>query len=230
MKWFYEGKKVECVSYYKYLGLTLSTRNIWSKSVEVISMQGKKSSGLIHSSLRNSGVTSYKIYDKIFNTIVMPVLCYGSEIWGFKEYSILEQVQINFFKRFLGVNRCAPGITVLGDCGRNKIVVHTLLKCIIYWLKLVRLPRERCTSKCYIMLYVLDQRGKHNWATSIKNILNSCGFSYVWHEQGVGDERIFLDTFTQRLKDVDFQSWEGELRTYSKLDIFPVGTLPYKWI
>ena len=191
-RWYYEGKRIQCVSYYKYLGLTLSTRNIWSKSVEVISIQGSKTSGLIHNSLRRIGDASFQIYQKTFNTIILPILCYGAEIWGFKEYKSLEKVQIKFFKQFLGVNRNAPGLAVLGDCGRNKVFVHTVLKCIKYWLKLTRLPSDRCVKKCYNMLYAMDQRGKANWVTDIKRVLNHYGFSYVWQYQCVGDNSNFL--------------------------------------
>ena len=47
-----------------------------------------------------------------------------------------------------------------------------------------RLPR-----KAYLMLYALDERGKHTWATNVRLCLFQNGFGYAWLSQGVGDEK-----------------------------------------
>ena len=219
-RWLFKHQKLECVSYYKYLGLQLSCRNIWSTAVTTLAVQGEKTSAIIHSSLRHIGDANYLIYSKVFNAMILPVLYYGAEIWGHKMYTKLENVQVHYFKRFLGVKRSAPGSAVLGDCGLNTIFTHTLLKCIKFWLKLIRLPSCRYTRKCYDMLYDLDKRGKHTWVTDIRNIICSYGFGYVWFCQEVADESIFVKKFTQRVVDIDIQNWESKIRIYDKLDTY----------
>ena len=219
-KWHYKGNAIESVSYYKYLGLTFSCRNIWSKTIEVISLQGRKTCSLIQDSLRNFGTVSYDVYDKLFNTIAVPALCYGAEIWGYREYKLIENVQINYLKYYLGVSRNAPGIAVLGECGRNKLYIYTIIRCIKYWLRILKQSNDRYTRKCYTMLYDLDQRGKENWVTNIKYVLNTYGFGYVWYYQSVGDEVQFLCMFNQRVADIGLQTRESDLRSISKLNTY----------
>ena len=203
-KWYLRNQLLECVPYYKYLGLMMSSRNIWSTAVSTLAIQGTKAASMVHSSVRSIGEASFKVYSKIFNAKILPILCYGSEIWGYKMYPNLENVQINFFKRFLGVRRSAPGYAVLGDCGRHTIFSSTILSCVKFWLKLLRLECNRYTKKCYDMLFQLDERGKHTWVTHIKCILNSYGFGYAWFSQDVGDASVFMSCFTQRVFDIDY--------------------------
>ena len=52
------------------------------------------------------------------------------------------------------------------------------------------------------MLFNMDERGKNCWATSVRNILFSLGFGYVWLQQGVGCDRAFISVFKKRLADI----------------------------
>ena len=65
------------------------------------------------------------------------------------------------------------------------------------------------------MLFNMDERGKNCWATSVRNILFSLGFGYVWLQQGVGCDKAMkalshptpcwwqsTSVFKQRLKDI----------------------------
>jgi len=64
---------------------------------------------------------------KLFDSMIVPILTYGSEIWEFKEAEEIERIQIQFCKCFLGVNSTVNNAMVLGECGRLplSIVYHT---------------------------------------------------------------------------------------------------------
>jgi len=51
---------------------------------------------------------------KLFDSMIVPILTYGSEIWGFKETEEIERIQIQFYKYFLGVNSTVNNAMVLG--------------------------------------------------------------------------------------------------------------------
>ena len=69
-----------------------------------------------------------------------------------------------------------------------------------------RYPRQ-----CYMMLKKLDDDGKKCWASDVRHLLFSCGFSHVWISQGVGNESMFLSLFQQRVKDIFIQSWHNSI-------------------
>ena len=43
----------------------------------------------------------------------------------------------------------------------------------------------------YRMLYVLDERGKRNWASNVRCKLYQYGFGFVWLNQGVEEMNQF---------------------------------------
>ena len=57
------------------------------------------------------------------------------------------------------------------------------------------------------MLRSLDSSGKCNWVLSVRSLLQSVGFGYVWLSQGVTRENCFLREFKQGLTDVFRQDW-----------------------
>jgi hypothetical protein len=61
----------------------------------------------------------------MFESIVMvPILMYGAEIWGWKEQEEVERVQENYYLRWvLGVDRETPGYIVREECKRNRLRV-----------------------------------------------------------------------------------------------------------
>ena len=40
---------------------------------------------------------------QLFDKQILPILCYGSEVWGYQRYERIETVQTKFCKFFLGV-------------------------------------------------------------------------------------------------------------------------------
>ena len=82
-KWYFQNQKIETVSYYKYLGVTMSCRNKWSRNVENLVAQTTKVSFQLNRYLKSVGTLPYHVFFKLFNTIVLPTVCYGAEIWGF---------------------------------------------------------------------------------------------------------------------------------------------------
>ena len=51
---------------------------------------------------------------KIFESIVMPILLYGSEIWGFDNTSNVEKIQIRYYKNILGLHKNTSNVAVYG--------------------------------------------------------------------------------------------------------------------
>ena len=59
----------------------------------------------------------------------------------------------------------------------------------------------RCPNKYYKMLRNQDKNKRITWASKVKNLLFQTGFGYVWHEEDVGDQTLFMKTVKQRIID-----------------------------
>ena len=57
----------------------------------------------------------------IFDTMVLPILSYGAEIWGFMEDRNLVAVELHYLKHILHVPLTASNIAVRGELGQLPI-------------------------------------------------------------------------------------------------------------
>jgi hypothetical protein len=218
--WYYNNEKVEVVAFYKYLGIIFSSFLCWSHATKVLSVQASKAINMINSYAYKCNGLPIKASFKLFDSMVLPILLYGSEVWGFQWYKQIENVQLRFCKQVLGVPTNTTDNAVLGECGRFPLMLNYTTRCIKYWLKLLRMPDSRYPKACYKMLYVLSETGRTTWATSIKIILMKYGFGIVWFQQGVGDEHAFLLHLKARLKDCLSQEWLQNIHDSPKLSVY----------
>jgi hypothetical protein len=205
-KVYFNGEKLKLVSCYKYLGLIISSRLSWSPAQKTLSEQAEKAMNCIRR-LNFECDFSFLTSNELFDRCTMPVITYGTEIWGTNVNDRIEDVLLNLCRMQLGVGSKAPNPSLLGECGRNCVYVLCYLKCIKYWLKLLSLSDDTLVKSCYTMLYKQCNLGRRNWASEIKRILYHFGFGYVWEQQRVSNSDSFLDEFNTRLLDCDRQLW-----------------------
>ena len=222
-KWSYGGEVVQTVSYYKYLGILMSCRLNWSMATKLLAQQAKKSFFAYYKSIKRLGPLSYDIYFKIFDSAILPILTYGAEVWGFQKYEHLERIQYLACRVFLGVSPKAPNNSVLGECGRYPIFLHTAKRCIKYWAKLLCMPNTRYPKKCYNMLFNIEESGSRNketWVADIKKLLFICNMNELWFAQDVGNIDMFVNTFVLKFKNVLASDWWADICTLDKLDAY----------
>ena len=161
------------------------------------------------------------VFFKLFDTKVVPILVYGSDIWGFKRYDILEQVQNYACKSYMCVDVKSCNAAVLGDCGRFPLYIETAKRCLRFWIRILKKPNHRLVKKCYTsMMKYFNDLGNINWCTHIKQLLQSSGYGYSWEMQDIPNESTFILAFVQRLKDQYVQNWFTDVSLNRKLVLY----------
>ena len=159
----------------------------------------------------------FNVIFEIFDTTVVPILTYSSEIWGYEAQKCIEETQTKFCKYLLCVNSRTSNSAVLGECGRLPIFIKTYVICIKYWIKVTRMNSVRLPKAAYIQLYESCENGKINWVTHIKNLLFRYGFGIVFFYQDVGDESLFVSQFKQIVIDCYKQDWNASMNDSPKM-------------
>ncbi|KAK6166872.1 hypothetical protein SNE40_023483 [Patella caerulea] len=126
----------------------------------------------------------------LFDRMVIPVLTYGSDVWGYETYHCIEAVHLKFCRRLLSLNSNVPKLSIYGELGRNPIHVLHKYNMIKYWLKINFMPLDRYPKACYDILYTLHCSGRQTWASHVKSCLDNLGISYAWISHGVTDVTI----------------------------------------
>ena len=76
-KWYFEGIPIKVVTYYKYLGLVLSSRLSWYAGQKTFDEQASKALFVMKSNLTRFGMLSVNLLFKIFDTKILQILMYG---------------------------------------------------------------------------------------------------------------------------------------------------------
>ena len=125
-RWFYDGSNVEVVSYYKYLGITFSSRLNWSCVLKTIALQSNRAILKINAIFGKCGDMPVSLGLELFDKLVVPMLLYGSDIWGYEYRYSMEIVQRKYCKMLLGVSSSTQNDVVLGELGRLPLSVHKI--------------------------------------------------------------------------------------------------------
>ena len=219
-KLVYGKEKLNVISQYSYLGILFTSHLSLSQLTSYLAIKGKRALMEVLRTMFRFETFTYDVFFKVFDAQILPILLYGSEIWGFKHFECIERVQYLACKRFLNVSKYTPNVMALGECGRYPIYRNSIIRCIQYWIKLIQMPEWRYPRKAYNMLYSLDCAERYTWATSVKNILFSFGFGYVWISQDIGNKTSFLFAFKQRVSDIQVQDWISKINSSSRYDIY----------
>ena len=105
------------VNSYKYLGLWLDEHLTFDNTTKELAKSASRALGALYGQFISSGGMSHKIYTKLYNAMVEPVLMYGSGIWETKSYNVINSVQNKVYKYILSVGKNTSNISTRGDMG-----------------------------------------------------------------------------------------------------------------
>lgn len=215
--WFYGDCMLEVVSKFCYLGIVFSTSGKFSTAQQTLADKARKAIFSVKNMTRQFFDLKPKFMCFLFDKMILPVLSYGQEIWGFGDCEAIERVHLQFCKGILKLRRSTAGFFVYGELGRFPLAVKRNIQIVKYWLKIVMDGSSPLVYKTYCMLYNATETNRDiaNWASSVKLLLTTLGMGDVWLYQGVGNVTQFLKLLEQRLKDNAKQLWGSTLRNSS---------------
>ena len=219
-KWYFNGKLLEVVNAYKYLGTMFSPKLVWTLCQKTLAAQAKKGLYLLRKYNYACNNLPIDVQFELFDSMIAPILLYSAEVWGFCKTEHIERVHTGFCRYVLGVPSHTPTAAVLAETGRYPMYVHYHRRCVKFWLKLLSMPDTRYPKACYNMLLSLDQVGRNTWAGSVRQLLCTYGFQDVWEAQSVENINVFLREFTNRVKSAYDSEWEHTVAQSSKLTLF----------
>ena len=218
---YLNNTKLEVVKSFKYLGVHFFKNGNWHRTQKYIA---EHASFALHNLFslftRVELPTSQKC--KLFDALVGSILNYGSEVWGGHEANDIEIVHNKFCRKILYVRQSTNLSCLYGEFGRVPLNVIRKINMIRYWFKIVNDHENSLTNMIYRMLRSDADKnvnyGGTNWASQIKDILQSHGFSNLWLTQDVYG--VPFSAVKQRIIDVFQQTWYTEINNSSRLSSY----------
>ena len=149
-----KGNALKNVKTYKYLGVIISSKKcMLSKTLDHLSVKANKALFSLKSNL-NLLKMPIKLLLKVYDTMILPILLYGIEVWApsgkfcFEKWekTSIEQNHTSLLKQVLGLNRSTKNDMVRAEFGRLPLLYNGHLAVWSY-LKYVKKKNEQTLVK-----------------------------------------------------------------------------------
>lgn len=206
------GEEIEVVEDYKYLGLTFNYNGRFRKGELELKEQATRAMYALVGKCRKFDLP-VDIQIELFHTMVLPVMTYGSEIWGHYIIREIELLHLKFLKHMLFVHKNTSNVMVYGELGVYPLDIHIKCKMLSFWSRLITGKHSKLSYVMYQCLLHLDRLGLYTspWIAFVKNLLNECGMSGIWLIQNVPNTVWFRKAVERKLMDQWISTWYHNL-------------------
>ena len=199
---------------YKYLGVIFSRSGNFLNARKHLVEQSKKAMHLLFTRANNLDLP-LDLQLKLFDNTVLPILTYGSEVWGYEGLDILERVYTDFLRRITRCRKSTPKYMLYAELGRHPIEITIKLRSINFWTRLITGKISKLSYNMYIFMLKSEQINS-KWIHCIRNILNNSGRYDAWLRQFTSVNLSLGKAIKQNLLDQFLQSWNSQLHNSSK--------------
>jgi exonuclease III len=212
-----DGENLELVDSYKYLGHVISNASKTHKLMyEHLATQAQKAMHAMKENIKSTvGYLPPNLNMKMFDTHVLPILEYNSEIWfPVKEIDIIERIQLRFLKNLLGVRIQTSNIAVLADTGRFPLVYRQQATALKYYH---RLSSDNCpylVKLCFDIQTSLYQSNHKCWLSRICQVVDPLNINLANSSASQVNTQLFAKAQDVLMQGIHNSNDNPKLRTY----------------
>ena len=107
-QWMYGEEILKTSDKFKYLGFVFGSSGKFAKGIDNIQNQSYKALFSLKSVQSEYPEVAVETQLQLFNTMVLPIINYGSEVWGFYKAEKLDTLYLGYMKCLLGVRKSTP--------------------------------------------------------------------------------------------------------------------------
>ena len=139
---------------------------------------------------------------RLFDIQIRPIVTFECEICRVGNYDVIERVYLNFVKNLLGVKPNTNTAMIYAESGSFPLSVYIRKTLIKYGLKIMYSGHHSLPEIVYNNMF---NSSEQNWITKIKQIVFETEYGFVWLNQNVSNEKLFLNQFEERCRDMHMQ-------------------------
>jgi hypothetical protein len=202
---------------YKYLGVIFHKRKTFTSSRQYNIDQATKAMFFILKRGKHLNL-SLQCQLRLFDSMVVPILLYGCEIWSFENIQSIEKIHIKFLRQLLPLRKSTPLYIIYGELGRFPLDVLVKTRTISFWSKLLYGKSAKMSTLIYKLLY--NNYAVHKldvkWLLNVKHILDQIGMSHLFTCQHIPNIKGLSNIVHTILKDQNIQKWSSDLTLSNK--------------
>ena len=172
--------EIEQVTSYKYLGniarfTKMANQDIFSQNYHYLCDQARKAIFSMSKKLSRLGRLPPSIMFYLFDSMIKPILTYGSDVWGINKAGreAVDKVFLHFVRCTLGVKATTSNYIVYGESGTVPPSVYCTISALSFANRLHCMNPNRIVKQVYDELSNLDNLGYSTWVTKINKLANT---------------------------------------------------------
>ena len=171
---FINNNNIDIVKEFKYLGIYFSSSGSFLKCRKHVIEQANKALFQLFYKINNLNLP-VDLQLKLFDHTIMPILTYGSEVWGYENLDLIEQFHCNFLRRITKSRKSTPRYMLYAELSRLPVDIIIKSRMVKFWSRVLQSKHEKNS----FMLYQYIFRSEHNfrWLAHLKGIFDSTGYS-----------------------------------------------------
>ena len=224
--WVINGEAIDIVDSFTYLGINFFYTGNMKYAIQILYEQALKAYNSLLSLFSKVNM-DIKTKLNMFDSLITPILLYGSEIWGIYNYKDVDRLHIKFCKYLLGVKPQTSNVAVLGELGRVSLNVKAKERSLTYWTKIMKNTDSPIYNSFIDQMQTLHMTRNKTWALAIKTLLDDLGFSNIWIV--FNTDANYTSLFRQRLYDQYIQDWNETIVNQPKLYYYKMFKIDFKY-
>ena len=178
-KWWLGGEEIGETTSYKYLGIDLRTDLNFKGMRERMIGKARKAMMAAWAMGMREGRLPVDDCDRVWKTLVRPMLEYGAEVWGDVRWEEAERLQREMGKMILRSPVYIANEVVLGELGWWRLRARRDQLRLMYWAKVTQMEEKRLVAA----VYKASREGETEWCQGTKRLLGEIGMEEEWDKR-----------------------------------------------
>ena len=147
----------------------------------------------------------------LFDSMIKPILSYGCEVWGTREYDVLEKVLLHFCRAILGVGPKCTKAAMLGELGRLPLYIWHQQRTARYLTRIMRGTNSSLLNDAMQLSICMAKDGFHSWVWHVVTFVNNLDIPAELESLPQCLKEISNDEIQERLKNEYINKWRTVL-------------------
>ena len=172
---------IDVVEDYVYLGTTFNFNGTFKKAQAKQAKQARKATYSLITRIKQLNLT-VEVSIELFEKLVIPILLYGSEIWGYEDPKILQIMFSKTMRRFLNLHKTTPMCMINGELGLKEIGEYIDNRMINFWCNIATGNESKISSVLYKWIKSQNDKNSYKsvWIQKVKTTLNNSQMPYMF--------------------------------------------------
>jgi hypothetical protein len=219
-QYFLGLQQMEVVTSFKFLGVDLQQNLSWASTKKRFASKARSRIPLVKKAMIEE--LSVQTGEKLWMTMVRPLLEYAVEVWGGGDWVEADRIQNLAGRTLLGLHKNTAVEAIRGDLGWPSMKARRDLKMLKYWGKLLHMDDSRLVKQIYRHCKTKTAGLKTSFCHHIRNLLISLNLEHIWLSEKIGNHKDWSKLAETSVNQRDANLWSMAMQKKSSLRLYRV--------